>query len=134
MATPIKLGAPWVEIDDETRMAYLDPVPQTWPVSYVPQRDDLKSALARGDATAISIAESQIDSLIGERNRIRDAVEELLEAAISTELIRLGLHQDGEFIWPPVDFRIDDTPHVFVTSPRDEIRRNFRPVATPRPH
>ena len=114
---------PWVEIDDETRMAYLDRYPDL-ARELRSARDDLKSALARGDATAISIAESQIDSLIGERNRIRDAVEELLEAAISTELIRLGLHQDGEFIWPPVDFRIDDTPHVFVTSPRDEIRRN----------
>ena len=114
---------PWVEIDDETRMAYLDRYPDL-ARELRSARDDLKSALARGDATAISIAESHIDSLIGERNRIRDAVEELLEAAISTELIRLGLHQDGEFIWPPVDFRIDDTPHVFVTSPRDEIRRN----------
>ena len=43
---------------------------------------------------------------------------------LSTELISLGLHQDGEFIWPPVDFRIDDTPHVLVTSPRHVIERD----------
>ena len=114
---------PWVEIDDEIRMAHLDRYPDL-ARELRSARDDLKSALARGDATAISIAESQIDALIAERNRIRDAVEELLEAAISTELIKLGLHQNGEFIWPPVDFRIDDTPHVFVTSPRDEIQRD----------
>ena len=80
--------------------------------------------MAQNDAAAASIHQTHIDNLIAERNRIRDAVEEILEAAISTELINLGLHQDGQFIWPPVDFRIDDTPHVLVTSPRDKIERN----------
>ena len=58
-------------------------------------------------------------------------MEELLESALSTELIALGLHQDGEFIWPPVDFRIDDTPHVLVTSPRHVIERDSVRILQP---
>ena len=58
-------------------------------------------------------------------------MEELLESALSAELISLGLHQDGEFIWPPVDFRIDDTPHVLVTSPRHVIERDSVRILKP---
>ncbi len=114
---------PWVEIDNQTRNAHLDRYPDL-ARELRKARDGLKLALAQNDQIAVSIHQTHIDNLIAERNQIRDAVEELLESAISTELIKLGLHQDGEFIWPPVDFRIDDTPHILVTSPRDKIERD----------
>ncbi len=114
---------PWVEIDNQTRNAHLDRYPDL-ARELRKARDGLKLALAQNDQIAASIHQTHIDNLIAERNQIRDAVEELLESAISTELIKLGLHQDGEFIWPPVDFRIDDTPHILVTSPRDKIERD----------
>lgn len=114
---------PWVEIDNQTRNARLDRYPDL-ARELRKARDGLKLALAQNDQIAVSIHQTHIDNLIAERNQIRDSVEELLESAISTELIKLGLHQDGEFIWPPVDFRIDDTPHILVTSPRDKIERD----------
>ncbi len=114
---------PWVEIDNQTRNAHLDRYPDL-ARELRKARDGLKLALAQNDQIAVSIHQTHIDNLIAERNQIRDSVEELLESAISTELIKLGLHQDGEFIWPPVDFRIDDTPHILVTSPRDKIERD----------
>ena len=114
---------PWTDIDSDTRNVHLERYPDL-ARELRRARDGLKLALAQNDDAAASIHQTHIDNLIAERNRIRDAVEELLEAAISTELINLGLHQDGQFIWPPVDFRIDDTPHVLVTSPRDKIERN----------
>ena len=114
---------PWVDISPESRNAHLERYPNL-ARELRSARDDLRSALAKGDAAASAVAEVRTDELLAERNEIRDSLEELLESAISSELIRLGLHQDGEFIWPPVDFRIDDTPHVLVTSPRDAIRRD----------
>ncbi len=121
---------PWTDIDEEDRQVLLDRY-QSLARELRSARNDLKSAQARGDNTAASIAQSHVDSLIQERNAIRDAVEELLESAISTELIALGLNKNGEFIWPPVDFRIDDTPHVLVTSPRDVIERDSVRILKP---
>ena len=121
---------PWTDIDESERKAHLDRY-KDLAGELRSARNDLKSAQARGDIAAASVAQSHVDSLIQERNRIRDAVEELLEAAISTELIALGLNKNGDFIWPPVDFRIDDTPHVLVTSPRDVIERDSVRILKP---
>ena len=113
---------PWTDIDEKDRRVYLDRY-QDLARELRSARNELKAAQAHGDNAAASVAQADVDSLIQERNAIRDAVEELLEAAISTELIALGLNKSGDFVWPPVDFRIDDTPHVLVTSPRDVIER-----------
>ena len=121
---------PWTDIDESYRRIHLDRY-QDLARELRSARNDLKSAQARGDNAAASVAQSHVDSLIQERNRIRDAVEELLEAAISTELIALGLNKNGDFIWPPVDFRIDDTPHVLVTSPRNVIERDSVRILKP---
>ncbi len=121
---------PWTDVNEEDRQAHLDRY-QDLARELRSARNDLKSAQARGDNAAASVAQSHVDSLIQERNRIRDAVEELLEAAISTELISLGLNKNGDFIWPPVDFRIDDTPHVLVTSPRNVIERDSVRILKP---
>ena len=121
---------PWTDIDEGDRQARLERY-QDLAGELRSARNDLKSAQARGNSAAASIAQSHVDSLIQERNAIRDAVEELLEAAISTELIAVGLNKNGDFIWPPVDFRIDDTPHVLVTSPRDVIKRDAVRILKP---
>lgn len=114
---------PWSDIDEKDRRDFLDRY-QDLAHELRTARNELKAAQAQGDNAAASDAQSHVDSLIQERNEIRDAVEELLEAVISTELIAIGLNQNGDFIWPPVDFRIDDTPHVLVTSPRNVIERD----------
>ena len=121
---------PWTDIDENTRRAHLDRF-QNLARELRSARNDLKSALARGDALAVSVAQSHVTSLLQERNAIRDAAEELLESAISTELTALGLNKNGDFIWPPVDLRIDDTPHVLVTSPRDVIQRDSVRILKP---
>jgi hypothetical protein len=72
------------------------------------------------------LAERQrtLDDLLDERDRLRDSVEEYLESAISAELVEVALNAVGGFIWPPVDFRIDNPPSVLVISPRDRINRS----------
>ena len=121
---------PWTDIDESDRQAHLERY-QGLAGELRYARNEVKSAQAHGDSAAASVAQSHVDSLIQERDAIRDAVEELLEAAISTELIALGLNKNGDFIWPPVDFRIDDTPHVLVTSPRDIIQRDSVRILEP---
>ena len=121
---------PWTEIDENERQAHLERYKHL-ANELRSARNDLKSAQARGEGAAASIAQSHVTSLLQERNAIRDAVEEFLESAISSELIALGLNKNGDFIWPPVDFRIDDTPHVLVTSPRDVIQRDSVRILKP---
>ncbi len=121
---------PWNDADEQSRLANLERYKEL-ASELRKARDKYKSSLARKDATAASIDQAHVQSLLRERNAIRDSVEELLESALSTELISLGLHQDGEFIWPPVDFRIDDTPHVLVTSPRHVIERDSVRILKP---
>lgn len=121
---------PWTDIDEEDRRVHLNRY-QDLAHELRSARNNLQSAQARGDNAATSIAQAHVQALIKERNAIRDAVEELLEAAISTELIALNLNVNGDFIWPPVDFRIDDTPHVLVTSPRNVIQRDSVRILKP---
>ena len=121
---------PWTDIDEAERQSHLDRYREL-AGELRSSRNLHRSALALGDTAAASIHQAHVQSLLREKNDIRDAVEELLEAAISTELIRLGLHQRGEFIWPPVDFRIDETPHVLVTSPRGVIERDSVRILQP---
>ena len=121
---------PWTDVDKEMRESHLERYREL-SGELRKARNEHKSVLALVDGPAASVAEANVETLLRERNSIRDSVEELLESAISTELISLGLHQDGEFIWPPVDFRIDDTPHVLVTSPRDVIKRDSVRILRP---
>ena len=121
---------PWTDVDKEMRESHLERYREL-SGELRKARNEHKSVLALVDGPAASVAEANVQTLLRERNSIRDSVEELLESAISTELISLGLHQDGEFIWPPVDFRIDDTPHVLVTSPRDVIKRDSVRILRP---
>lgn len=121
---------PWTDIDTEDRQTDLDRYTGL-ARELRTARDELDAALARNNPVETSIAQAHLQTLRRERNAIRDSVEELLESAISSQLIALGLHQGGEFIWPPVDFRIDDTPHVLVTSPRHVIERDSVRILQP---
>ena len=64
-------------------------------------------------------------ALIEQRiRRLRPRVEEVLEAAVSDVLrqedIPLNL---GNFLFPPVDFALDQLPAMLIISPRDRIER-----------
>ena len=113
---------PWTAIDDDARGValerYIDLVPKLREA-----KTKLEEATAQGDARSIAAAQRDLDALLGERNEIRDLVEEHLEAAISAQLVRLWLSQGDDFVWPPVDFRLHQPPNIAVTSPRHVIRR-----------
>jgi len=88
-------------------------------------RSELDSAVAgspRGSSDTAALRE-RVVSLQAEQGSLRTAVEELLEGTVSSVVTEQGLNVAGGFIWPPVDVRLDRTPHVLVTSPRDHIER-----------
>ena len=116
---------PWTDTDTEDRQEhlaqYMELVPEIRDAQYQVLRQSSGQTV---DSATLGASQERLDELLSERNRIRDSVEEYLEAAISAELMDLGLNPFGEFIWPPVDFRIDNPPSVLVVSPRDRIVRS----------
>lgn len=115
---------PWTPTSTADRQAHIDRY-----VDLVGElrtaRDMLNSLASDPSATDREVRDAQraVDELISERDRIRPAIEEYLEQKIS-EMIRSDeVNLTGNWVWPPVDFRIGDPPKLLVTSPRDWILR-----------
>ena len=82
-----------------------------------------RSAIPGTSASKVSpVSTEYLDELNATRNRLRPEAEEALEAEISAVLVEQGFGLPLGLIWPPVDIRLDSTPTLLVTSPRDEIR------------
>ncbi len=69
---------------------------------------------------------SELSDISTHRLKIRDKVEEILEAAIEDAVDKEGLLLGVPFStfgirMPPVDFRLESAPRVLVVSPRDRI-------------
>jgi hypothetical protein len=82
------------------------------------------------EVVALAGDRSSIDALIEERRaeqaELRPHVEAAIEGELTLLLEELGLTEEVpifgvETVWPPVDFVLEDTPRVLVTSPRDRI-------------
>ena len=67
--------------------------------------------------------QARLEAAEAPRRALADDVEEAIEAAISAALAEEGLATLGEFIFPPVDIRLNEPPKLLVTSPRNAIRR-----------
>ena len=90
----------------------------------------LRSDLARAEAQTptitsadISGLEADVARLTATRNKLRNDVEETLEATISAIIVAEGFASWGELILPPVDIRLTAPPRLLVTSTRDRIQR-----------
>ncbi len=76
-----------------------------------------------------SSLEAQISARDAEQRSLEPAVEAALEGELTALLEDLGLTDEVpifgiDTVWPPVDFVVDDTPRVLVTSPRARIERS----------
>lgn len=115
---------PWTQTgtaDRELALArYLELVPLLRDAQFKVVEESSRDTVV---ASALADRQRTLDDLLSERDRLRDSVEEYLESAISAELVEADLNVFGGFIWPPVDFRIDNPPSVLVISPRDHIER-----------
>ena len=88
-------------------------------------RDELDRALstASPDTAAATELQARLKRLSSESAGLRDGVEEYLESVLSEQVAAQDLGTFGWMIWPPVDFRLDQSPSLLVTSPRDRIER-----------
>lgn len=84
--------------------------------------DETVSA-AEPDRDRLASLQETLTGLESERRGLRNDVEELLESTIDAVLRDLDIGEFGPLTWPPVDFRMDSTPRVLITSPRDRIQR-----------
>lgn len=87
---------------------------------------ELTLAAARTSEEArlrVMMLETERDKARSQRNKLRDDVEEAIEAAISSVVSDAGLGTLKDFLFPPVDIRLSRPPKLLVTSPRDHIRR-----------
>lgn len=121
---------PWVDDGVEARRAALTQYEELARM-FRENAAELREAVARSDDQTHDVAQRERDELLAQRNRIRDIAEEYLEAEIGKTLADFGFSSLGDFMWPPVDFRIDNPPSLLVTSPRHVIaRRESRLVDT----
>ena len=93
-------------------------------------RGKIDMAVATGDAGALESAEDGLADVDSIRGRMRGAVEEVIESAISGVLSDLDIGSWGPFDYPPVDIRLDEPPRVLITSPRDRIIRSHEALVS----
>ncbi len=116
---------PWARLSDEEKLervrTYFDLREE---VGRLEHEVDRSAAAISPEARAdLERDEKELDELKGRRARLRNDVEETLEASISSILEEEGIATWGPFIWPPVDVRLTEPPKLLVTSPRDKIDR-----------
>ena len=95
---------------------------------------ELDRAVAQtGDEASAEVIrlETELEQMTARRSRLRNDVEEVLEAAISSVVLEGEIGSWGELIFPPVDIRLTDTPKLLVTSPRDRIVRTHDALLRP---
>ena len=87
-------------------------------------KSSLSALVAEGKPGAAAL-EEELSELVGRQGRLRNEVEEVLEAALSSALSEAGLGSWGPIMLPPVDMRLTETPKLLVTSPRHKIERAY---------
>ena len=95
---------------------------------------DLYEATAK-DSDDASLArmtiESELEEIKGRRKSLRNDVEEVIEATISTVVAEEDIGTLWKLIFPPVDMRLTNPPKLLVTSPRDRIARTHDVLLSP---
>ena len=93
---------------------------------------DQAAAQTNGNSIGrIRILEAELKQIKSRRKELRDDVEEVLEANVSSVVAAEGLGLWGELIFPPVDIRLTASPKLLVTSPRDRIDRTHNVLLDP---
>ena len=83
-----------------------------------------RAAVRTGDARLeVMRLEERAEDVRSRRKRLRNDVEEAIEATISAVLDDEGVASWGWFMFPPVDIRLTAPPKLLITSPRDRILR-----------
>ena len=92
-------------------------------------RDELASAPAGSESSAAMAR--RLEDVRAERLLIRNDVEETIESDVSSVVREHRLGFRGEFVFPPIDVRLEEPPKALITSPRDRIERLETVLLTP---
>lgn len=115
---------PWTDTREADRRTQFERYQElTLELSEVRDELDRASSAESLNSAAIAGLQARFDRLSSERAGLRDGVEEYLESALSEQVAAQDLDTVGGMIWPPVDFRLDQSPSLLVMSPRDRIER-----------
>ncbi len=100
----------------------------------------ISQVVTRNEGDLLSLT-TRLDEIESRRNSMRDDVEKIVEGQVRSILSdedlswKLPFSNSDGYLFPPVDFRLDDSPRVLALSPRDEIRllqtRLLHPNLTP---
>ena len=96
---------------------------------------EITRAVALG--VPVSDLESERAEMDGQRLEIQSRVEELIEGQVSGILAeegmswRIGFLDVDGYLFPPVDFKYENSPPVLVISPRDRIELESTRLLTP---
>ena len=77
----------------------------------------------------IEVLKEELEGLQEQKNGIEDSVEEIIEQQIRETLAQLGIYNplDSQLnlgiTFPPVNFELEQPPHLLIVSPRDNIER-----------
>ena len=112
---------PWTDTRESDRRAQFEQY-QELLAELSEVRDELNrsTSAASPDRVAISELQARLDRLSAESAAVRDGVEEYLEGAISTQVAAQDLDTVGGIVWPPVDFRLDQSPACWSCRPGTE--------------
>ena len=78
------------------------------------------------EGSSLDALEAELEQVEKSRGNMRDRVEEIMEGEIDSIVAKEGLVVGGlirslGIHFPPVDFRLEQSPRVLVVSPRDHI-------------
>lgn len=110
---------PWVNQSTEERLGKLELY-----FNLGAEMDQLQKAQSSEISVNKDIVlSSKIENIEIQRNTLLDDVEEIIEATISSVVVKEGLGIWNNIVIPPVDIRLTSTPKLLITSPRNRIER-----------
>jgi hypothetical protein len=80
-----------------------------------------KDAPGDGDSKTRRLMEKQLQSVRERRHALEGKTEEIISKQISQILTQQGLASKHWRAFPPVEFKMDELPHLLIISPRDKI-------------
>ena len=127
----VERALPWRSISTEDERLKLDAYFQAVNELSVIQ-GELNRIEREGVGAQVTVAELEesADEVMESLDRLRNDVEETLEATITSVVREEGIGF-WVFLLPPVDIRLTNTPKLLVTSPRDRILRTHDVLLEP---
>ncbi len=104
----------------EERLAAID---EYLLMAQLAQKQKEKNGLEGRAGRNSTASREYFDELLKDKEALRAEAEEGMEAELSAAFIEEGMASRVGFLFPPVDLRFDRPPTVFITSPRDELKR-----------